>query len=240
LRLALLAPLLATYAVAALSGCIDPSLTPSHALDNPVHLVATAPVNCPVCSLYSLHRDSVVRILTSDGLGTGVIINADGDVLTSAHVVKAARAIAMQTYGHEEHAAQVALLDEQIDLAVLRPIAAPVGWQAIEVGRNEDLSVGSSVYVIGHPIGLGWTVTQGIVSALRPAGEAGPIQLIQTDAAISPGNSGGPLLDNQGHLVGIVRSKLVGEGVGNIAFAVPLPVVEAFLARLAPRPGSSP
>ena len=228
MRLAVLVPLLATYALAA---CTRTPAILSHSLENRVHVVATAPATCPVCSLYALHRDSVVRILTPDGLGAGVIISADGDVLTSAHVVKGAQPLVMQTYDQVDHAAEVILIDEHIDLAVVRTIEVPVGWQPIELAGHEELAVGSSVYVIGHPIGLGWTVTQGIVSALRPAGEAGPTELIQTDANISPGNSGGPLLDERGRLVGIVRSKLVGAGIGNIAFAVPLPVAAAFLEK---------
>jgi S1-C subfamily serine protease len=95
--------------------------------------------------------------------------------------------------------------------------------------------VGTKVFVIGHPVRLGWTVTQGIVSGLRGAGEVAPTALIQTDAAISPGNSGGPLLDEHGHLVGIVRSKLVGPGIENVSFAVPASAVRLFLQRVPAR-----
>ncbi len=91
--------------------------------------------------------------------------------------------------------------------------------------------VGSEVYVIGHPLGLGWTVTRGIVSAHRKPGEIAPTAMIQTDAAISLGNSGGPLLDRNGDLVGLVVSKLSGSGVENIAFAIPASVIVEFLAQ---------
>lgn len=78
--------------------------------------------------------------------------------------------------------------------------------------------IGSDVYIIGHPLGLGWTVTRGIVSGIRKDGDR---TMIQTDAPISPGNSGGPMLDAQGHLVGIVTAKFVETGAENLAFARP-------------------
>ncbi len=89
--------------------------------------------------------------------------------------------------------------------------------------------VGSEVYVIGHPMGLGWTVTRGIVSAHRKPGEVARTAMIQTDAAISPGNSGGPLLNRHGDLVGLVVAKLSGGGAENVAFAIPASAVLEFL-----------
>lgn len=222
------------------TGCAVLPGAAEHSLDQRVHDVRTAPSTCPVCALYTLHHESVVRIISDDGFGAGVIINTDGDVLTSAHVVKGGETIIVQTYDLQGHAAHVVLIDEEMDLAVLRTDSTSSTWRPIELDGTEHLSVGISVYVIGHPMGLGWTVSQGIISALRAAGEAGPTALIQTDATISPGNSGGPLLDDRGRLVGIVRSKLVGPGIGNIGFAVPLPEVDRFLDRLEPRQPASP
>jgi S1-C subfamily serine protease len=91
--------------------------------------------------------------------------------------------------------------------------------------------VGSDVYVIGHPVGLGWTITRGIVSAVRKAGEIAPIEMIQTDAAISPGNSGGPLLNRYGQLVGVVVSKFAGPGIESVGFAIPVSQAAAFIAQ---------
>ena len=88
-----------------------------------------------------------------------------------------------------------------------------------------------TVYVIGHPLGLGWTVSRGIVSAQRKPGEIALTAMIQTDAAISPGNSGGPLLDRNGDLVGIVVSKAVASGAENLAFAIPASVLQDFLTQ---------
>ena len=92
-------------------------------------------------------------------------------------------------------------------------------------------AVGSDVYVIGHPVGLGWTITRGIVSAIRRPGEVAPTEIIQTDAAISPGNSGGPLLDRHGRLVGVVVFKLAGRGVESVGFAIPVSAAAAFIAQ---------
>ena len=120
---------------------------------------------------------------------------------------------------------------------MLQAVDSTVHWEPISVEPGELPEVGSDVYVIGHPVGLGWTVTRGVVSATRKAGEAGPTPLIQTDAAISPGNSGGPLLDRDGRLLGVVSSKLAGPGIESVGFAIPATVAAGFLANVAnPKP----
>lgn len=226
-------------AAALLGGCAGPLLPPSHALDTPVHVVSSAPSTCPVCALYSVHRSNVVLISTGEGLGAGVVVSAGGDILTSAHVVKDHPKVGVKTYDDRTYRGEVVLADEEADLAIVRLHSPGESWPAVELDTDENLPIGSKVYVIGHPVGLGWTVSQGIVSGRRRAGEAAPTALIQTDVAISPGNSGGPLLDEHGHLIGIVRSKLVGPGIENVSFAVPIADVSAFLARVPAAPAQS-
>lgn len=218
--------------LAAATGCANQSAAWSHALNNPVHRVATAPESCPVCSLYRVHRASVVRLQTDDGQGAGVVISTDGDILTSAHVVADASEVLIGTHDGRGFPGTVAFLDADIDLAVVRVQTPGVEWAAVKLEPDDSLPIGSKIYVIGHPVGLGWTVTQGIVSGRRRVGEAAATALLQTDAAISPGNSGGPMLDEHGHLVGIVRSKLVGPGIENVSFGVPMSAVVEFLSHV--------
>lgn len=189
---------------------------------------------CPVCNLYTTHREGIVRIVTASGQGSGVVITADGDILTNAHVVTDQDVVLVSTWGGAEYAGAVVAKIEASDLAVVR-VTQPAIWEPIELERSETTPVGSKVFVIGHPVGLGWTVSQGIISAQRRAGEIAPTALIQTDAAVSPGNSGGALLAEDGHLLGIIRSKLVGQGIENVSFAVPLADVEVFLATVPKR-----
>lgn len=215
-------------------GCAQTPRADSHSLDNPVHQVATATTSCPVCALYSVHRANVVRLLAGESQGAGVVVNADGRILTSAHVIAGADRIIVETFEGRRYKAAALMSDEALDLALVRAEPSGVEWSPVDVGAVEAVPVGSKVFVIGHPAGLGWTVTQGIVSGLRRAGEVsggGGEELIQTDAAISPGNSGGPLLDEHGHMMGIVRSKRVGPGIENLSFAVPMSVVSRFLER---------
>lgn len=189
---------------------------------------------CPVCNLYTTHREGIVRIVTTTGQGSGVVVTTAGDILTSAHVVSEQDVVLVSTWGGAEYAGTVVSRDEATDLAVVR-VGQSATWTPIELERGEETPVGSKVFVIGHPVGLGWTVSQGIISAQRKAGEIAPTALIQTDAAVSPGNSGGALLAEDGHLLGIIRSKLVGQGIENVSFAVPLADVEVFLTRVPAR-----
>ncbi len=215
-------------------GCAQTPKQSSHSLDNPVHQVATATASCPVCALYSVHRANVVRLLAGDSQGAGVVVGSDGRILTSAHVIAGADRIVVETYEGARYESRAIVSDDALDLALIRADSPGVDWSPVDVDAVDPAPVGSKVFVIGHPAGLGWTVTQGIVSGLRRAGEVsggGGEELIQTDAAISPGNSGGPLLDEHGHLMGIVRSKRVGPGIENLSFAVPMSVVTRFLER---------
>ncbi|HLP84885.1 MAG TPA: trypsin-like peptidase domain-containing protein [Phycisphaerales bacterium] len=208
--------------------------TDGHVMDSRVHTKPHLHPECPVCNLYTSHREGIVRIVTASGQGSGVVVTSTGDILTSAHVVTDQDVVLVSTWGGSEFAGTVVAKDVESDLAVVRVTQATT-WKPIELEIAETTPVGSKVFVIGHPVGLGWTVSQGIISAERRAKEIAPTALIQTDAAVSPGNSGGALLAEDGHLLGIIRSKLVGQGIENVSFAVPLADVQVFLARVPPR-----
>ncbi|QMV04095.1 Do family serine endopeptidase [Devosia sp. D6-9] len=161
----------------------------------------------------------------SKSLGSGVIVNESGVILTNSHVVHGATDVRVATADGREYAVDVALDDEKTDLAVLKiKNAGQRKFQPLTFADSDQLQVGDLVLAIGNPFGVGQTVTSGIVSALARTGvESNNYEFfIQTDAAINPGNSGGALVDLHGNLVGINTAifSQSGGSVG-IGFAIP-------------------
>jgi len=161
----------------------------------------------------------------SQSLGSGVIVDSSGLILTNSHVVSGADDIRIALSDRREFAVDLVLDDAKTDLAVLRiRDGAGVDLPAIQFADSDELQVGDLVLAIGNPFGVGQTVTSGIVSALARTGvEASDYEFfIQTDAAINPGNSGGALVDLSGRLVGINTAiySRTGGSVG-IGFAIP-------------------
>lgn len=156
---------------------------------------------------------SVVRVVTDQGSGTGIVISADGYFLTNNHVVEDAREITVQLPDGRRLPARVVRRSAAPDLALLQATAsdlAPAAW-----GDSETLQLGQTVLAIGHSLGLQGspTVSRGIVSALRTQRN---VHYVQTDAALNPGNSGGPLVDLRGAVVGINTMRLEGEGLTTV------------------------
>jgi Do/DeqQ family serine protease len=159
-------------------------------------------------------------------LGSGVIVSADGVVVTNAHVIKVAGTaeISIVLQDKRELDAKILLADEKTDIAVLRIEGGGGGFQRLELGDSDAVEVGDMVLAIGNPFGVGQTVTSGIISALgRTKVTASDTQaFIQTDAAINPGNSGGALVDMSGRLVGINTAIFTRSGGSQgIGFAIP-------------------
>ena len=156
-------------------------------------------------------------------LGSGVVIRADGLVLTNEHVVQNASRILVTRASGEEYEAQLVGADSRTDLAVLR-VEAPDSLPFLAMGTSEDLMIGETVIAIGNPFGLSHTVTTGVVSALnrtiRGANDRVYTDFIQTDASINPGNSGGPLLNIGGDLVGV--NSAIYQRAEGIGFAIPI------------------
>jgi serine protease Do len=157
------------------------------------------------------------------GLGSGLIIDASGVILTNAHVVRDGREITVRLHDGREYKATKVHMDPKADLAVLR-IEGADNLTAAKLGNSDDAEVGDWVLALGNPFGLEGTVTAGIVSAKgRGIGLNERENFIQTDAAINPGNSGGPLVNLDGEVIGIntaISSSSGGnEGVG---FAIPI------------------
>ena len=162
------------------------------------------------------------------GAGSGVIISEDGYILTCAHVVSGANTITVELNDGTEYAATIVGSDSSSDIAVIKIDAT--GLTAATLGNSDNLAVGETVVAVGNPMGtLSGTVTDGIVSAVNRAVEVegNEMNLIQTDAAISPGNSGGGLFNGKGELIGIVNasgSTTTSSGAvsQNLGFAIPI------------------
>ena len=190
-------------------------------------------INDPLLELLFGGRGGLSRERIERSLGSGVIVSADGLIVTNKHVVGEADEIRVVLADRREFAAEVLVSDDQSDLAVIRLAADGAELPVLPLGTSDDILVGDLVLAIGNPFGVGQTVTQGIVSALRSGGE-GPTRYqyyIQTDAAINPGNSGGALVDMNGRLIGIntfIYSR-TGGSVG-IGFAVPVNLVRSLIA----------
>ncbi len=174
------------------------------------------------------------EVLQQRALGSGFLVDADGHVVTNAHVVDQADVVEVKLTDEREFRARILAKDEMLDVAVLQLEHAPRDLPVASLGSSSALRVGDSVVAIGNPFGLGDTVTLGIVSAKGRALGAGPYDdFIQTDASINPGNSGGPLFDMRGQVVGInTAMNPQGRGIG---FAIPIDEVKRELPQLIAR-----
>ena len=156
-------------------------------------------------------------------LGSGVIVDASGIVLTNAHVVERATEIEVATADGKKHKAKVMGADRKTDLAVLK-LTGGGPYPAANLGDSDRVRVGDWVLAIGSPFGLQQTVTAGIISAKGRSIGQGPFDdFLQTDAAINPGNSGGPLVNMSGEVVGI-NSAILSRTGGNVGIGFSIPV----------------
>jgi len=168
------------------------------------------------------------------GLGSGVVISDAGQVLTAAHVVQTAEQIVVSFSESVVVGARVVSSFPPSDVALLQLEKVPVGLVAARLGDSNRIEVGDPVFVVGHPSGLDYTLTTGVLSARRrPKKAAGTMtlrEIFQTDAAVNQGNSGGPMFNMQGEVIGIV-SALVSRSGGSegLGFATPSNVARQFL-----------
>jgi S1-C subfamily serine protease len=183
-------------------------------------------------SVIGVRRGKRGRADAFDGAGSGVIVTSDGYALTNNHVVRGADRIEASLHDGEVVQADIVGTDPDTDLALLRLHASKLAHA--ELGDSDTLRVGELAIAIGNPLGLQATVTAGVVSALRRTlrGESGRLieDVIQTDAALNPGNSGGALCDARGRIVG-VNTAIIG-GAQGICFAVPINTAKRIIPEL--------
>ena len=183
-------------------------------------------------SLAPSRQDPPAPAPMEESLGSGVIVDVAGLILTNAHVIEGADVIHVRTPDGDEGTATVVGTDPDSDLALLRAETL-TGLQAAPLGDSDRLQVGDWVVAIGSPFGLHHTVTAGIISAKARGMDESGLEFLQTDAAINPGNSGGALLDLNGALVGIT-SAILSQAGGNIGlnFAIPINAIKEVLPEL--------
>ncbi len=209
---------------------------------------ALTPHEQAVVELFEDARDSVVYISTAQasfgpetgpsdrtpvGAGSGFFWTTDGYVVTNYHVVAEASGITVLLVDGRQFDATYVGGDPIHDVAVVKIAIEGDAPRPIPVGTSADLRVGQSAYVIGSPFGLDWSLTAGVISALDrriPAARGG---LIQTDAPINSGNSGGPLIDSAGRLIGVNTAILSPSGVNaGVGFAVPVDIVNRIVPEI--------
>jgi S1-C subfamily serine protease len=214
--------------------------------ENPAQVASTSQA-LTVQEIYELAGPGVVQVSVSpdgapgglEGQGSGFVIDKAGHIVTNYHVVQNAGEVQVSFSAGESVAATVVGVDPSTDIAVLKVDMPASALQPLPLGDSNEVQVGDSVVAIGNPFGLERTVTAGIVSALQREIEAPNgfeiDQVIQTDAQINSGNSGGPLLNTRGEVIGVnSQIETGGTGLGNvgIGFAVPVNTVREAAAQL--------
>lgn len=171
----------------------------------------------------SVSADAWMQQYVTEGAGSGVVMTADGYIMTNNHVIDGASKITVTTSDDKEYEAKLVGTDSITDIAVLKISAKNL--TPATYGNSDQLAVGDMAVAIGNPLGeLGGTVSAGIISALdrELAIDGKTMTLLQTDASINPGNSGGGLFNGDGQLVGIVVAKSSGSNVEGLGFAIPI------------------
>jgi S1-C subfamily serine protease len=170
---------------------------------------------------------SVVTIRTDIGQGTGFIIRDEGYLVTNAHVLSGAKEVFAITSNQETIKAELVGYDSELDIVLLKISG---NYDALELGDSDETQVGEKVIAIGNPLGLQFSVSQGIVSGVHRKGINGIEAYTQTDAALNPGNSGGPLINKEGQVIGINNFKIGGgESLG---FALESNYIKTIVERL--------
>ena len=174
-------------------------------------------------------------LVTGKSMGTGFIIDESGTVITNAHVVGGARDISAQLYGGEKSKVEIVGVDYYTDIAVLKLKGFTGKLSKVDLGSSEKLRIGQRTFVIGNPYGLGFGLSAGILSGLDRMPSSvnftePRIALLQTTAPVNPGDSGGPLLNSDGKVIGVTTSIL--EGTQNIGFAIPINLVKDIVQEL--------
>jgi hypothetical protein len=184
--------------------------------------------------IFARARPSIVSIRSGTSTGTGFYATASGVIVTNAHVVGYAQDVRIIDVERREFAARVIAADLRLDIALL---AADQLRAPLPLGDSRAVRVGERVLAIGDPLGLPATATGGIISSVDRTSRRTGVTYLQTDAALNAGNSGGPLLDDNGRVVGVNTMIAMADGVG---FAIPVDAFRAQLERFEPLPANLP
>jgi putative serine protease PepD len=192
-------------------------------------------VSPSVVQIFSVAIDPFsVRQRVQLGVGTGFVIDDDGHVVTNAHLVHGTREIMISINEGEMLASEIVGVDPISDMAVIKLKDSSIQLRKAPLGNSDDLDIGEEVLAVGYPFGIGKTATRGIISGMKrvvPFSTSSWLTpLIQTDAAISPGNSGGPLLNRCGEVVAV--NTLASTEGQNINFSIPINLVQEFIPQL--------
>jgi len=193
----------------------------------------TSPTSVPegVISTVAKVEPAVVRVEAGDSMGSGMIIDKSGYILTSNHIVENVQSATIILKDGGQFSGAVIGRDELRDLAIIKITVSGLGFPIVALGNSDKLEIGEEVIAVGYSLGLEGraTISKGIISAFRYSDS---VYYIQTDAAINPGNSGGPLINLNGEVVGIVTFKFVGEGVEGMGFALAINDTKPFIANV--------
>jgi len=206
------------------SNPLAPHTSPTDIIAAPPNVI-NAVKNPPFKNLSEMIRyadRSCVTVITDAGHGSGVIINSEGYVLSAQHVIDGTNRVEVQFSDGLRQDATIILADVEHDLVLLD--IAGSGFKPLPITSSDSTGLGDEVVTIGTPadLALGQSVSKGILSGKRRIDDR---IYLQTDLAVNPGNSGGPLINEKGEVIGIVQSKLVGKGIEGLGFAVPMEVV---------------
>ena len=198
-------------------------------------------------TIYDRSKDAVAFITSQSGqgtaTGTGFVISKDGYIVTNAHVIDGANTVKVKVGDGATVTARIVGVDQSTDVALLKVDAGDTELPVLQLGDSSAVEVGDPVFAIGNPYGLDRTLTTGVVSALQRSIDApngfAISNVIQTDAALNPGNSGGPLIDDRGRVIGInsqIESNSAGPGGqgqnSGVGFAVPSDTVKRVVEQL--------
>src|SRR6267378_4453956 len=218
------------------AGVTDPSMATDE--NNNIEIYRAVAPGVVNINSTSYSRDFFGFVEPREGSGSGSVIDPEGDILTNYHVIEGATKLSVTFGGQKAYAAKVVGGDPDTDLAVIRLLEKPrEALTVVSLGDSDKLAVGQKVLAIGNPFGLDRTLTTGVISALQRPIRAPNNRLIegaiQTDASINMGNSGGPLLDSHGRVIGINSQILSPTGTSTgVGFAVPVNIAKRIVPQL--------
>ena len=231
-------PCLALVALALLASTTLPASSASELRNTPI----VRAVRLARPSIVNIHGEKVLSIDEArqshsprhvNGMGTGVVLDPRGYILTNYHVVSGVRSVQVTLSNKQTYTARLISYDTKTDLAIIK-ISVPTPLKVITIGASDDLMPGEPVVAVGNAYGYEHTVTRGIISALHRTVQVSDnqkyVNLIQTDASINPGNSGGPLLNIDGEMIGV--NVAVRAGAQGIGFAIPADEAMAIASKL--------